>query len=333
MHRLLRTLLFLAAIPAAGILYQWTGSRRDRRRLLRPENLIDVHDGCQMFLSQMGAGKPTVIFESGIAATSQNWTHLQQVVSHFARTVTYDRSGLGWSSPSTSERTPSNIVRELRTLLQRAGVAPPYLLVGHSFGGLIVRRFAAEHPDEVVGVVLVDPMRPDEWANQSEAQRNELARGNQLTSIGIPCARFGLTRLVMTSLLCGSGKVARILGRVSGSSGQQVIDRLTCEVGKMPRETWPVVAAHWSNPEFYRGMASYVRAVPASVHEMHTAKPIEGIPVILLTPATAEPLSPDALRRIGPFTQQVIAEKSSHWIHLDEPGLVLDAIRRLGTRG
>jgi pimeloyl-ACP methyl ester carboxylesterase len=282
-----------------------------------------------MYLSQRGAGGPTVIFESGISATSLNWTHLQNSVSTFTRAIAYDRAGLGWSSPSPHERTPSNIVHELRILLERVGIPPPYILVGHSFGGVVVRHFAALHPAEVSGLILVDPMRPEEWSGEDAARHEELNQGMFLTKVGVPCAHIGLARLALTSLLTGSGRVARMLGRAAGEYGQRGFDRLTCEVGKMSPETRPIVVAHWSAPHFYRGMAAHLRAVPATVLEMQKAKPIEGIPVILLTPATAEPLSADALQRISPSTQQLIAEKSGHWIHLDEPELVLEAIRKM----
>jgi pimeloyl-ACP methyl ester carboxylesterase len=282
-----------------------------------------------MYLSQRGTGGPTVVFESGISATSLNWTHLQHTVSTFARAVTYDRAGLGWSSLSQHERTPSNIVRELRTLLQRAGVPPPYILVGHSFGGVIVRRFAIDHPAEVAGLILVDAMRPEEWSGEDAARQEELNQGMLLAKFGLPCAHIGLARLGLTSLLTGSGRVAQILERVGGADIQRIFERLTCEVGKMPPETRAIVAAHWSSPKFYRGMAAHLEAVPATVLEMQEARPIEGIPVILLTPPTAEPLSSDALRRIGSSTQQFFAEKSGHWIHLDEPAVVLDAISKM----
>ena len=253
-------------------------------------------------------------------------------MSTFARAIVYDRAGLGWSSPSPYERTPSNIVRELRLLLRKAAIPPPYILVGHSFGGVVARRFAIDHPSEVSGLVLVDPMRTEDWDHQSgqkPSQSDELQQGLRLTRIGLPCAYIGLARLALTSLLTGSGILSRLFGGLSGPDGQRVFERLTSEVGKMPPETRPIVAAHWSSPHFYRGMAAHLRAVPATVLEMSTSKPIENIPILLLTPATAEPLSPDALQCIGPFTEQIIAEKSTHWVHLDEPALVVEAIRRV----
>ncbi len=97
----------------------------------------------------------------------------------------------------------------------------------------------------------------------------------------------------------------------------------------MPREVWPVVAAHWSSPKFYRGLVAHLKAVPATVAEMHEAAVVKGVPVVLLTPATAEPLSHEGLGRIGLDVRQMIAERSGHWVHLDEPELVIDTIRAM----
>jgi pimeloyl-ACP methyl ester carboxylesterase len=327
MHSFLWVILLLLGLPLAGIAYQSLGECKDRRRYLRLGRLVHAGLGQRLFVTETGSIGPTIVLESGIAATSQNWSHIQQSLSSCARTVSYDRAGLGWSSASRTQRTPSNVVRELRTMLQQAGIAPPYLLVGHSFGGLVVRHFAAHHPEEVVGVVLVDAMRTEEWPPINQAQLAHLRRGVNLARMGVLTARFGLARLAITSLLCRSGRASQLLFRAAGNGGLHVMDRVTCEVGKMPREVWPIVAAHWSSPKFYRGLEAHVGAVPATVREMHDAKPIEGIPVVLLTPASAQPLSSEALRRIGPTTRQVLAHRSGHWVHLDEPELVLQTIR------
>jgi hypothetical protein len=101
----------------------------------------------------------------------------------------------------------------------------------------------------------------------------------------------------------------------------------------MPGEVWPIVAAHWASPKFYRGLAAHLEAVPATVAEMHEAEAIGGVPVVLLTPGTAEPLSSEELRRIGTGALQVIAERSGHWVHLDEPQLVVDTIRGIVEQG
>jgi pimeloyl-ACP methyl ester carboxylesterase len=108
-----------------------------------------------------------------------------------------------------------------------------------------------------------------------------------------------------------------------------VLDRIKDEVGKMPREVWPIVAAHWSRPSSFAGMRSHVEAVPDTVREMQNAKPIQNIPVLVLTPGKSTPLSDEHLGRIGNSVQQVIAPASAHWIHLDQPDLVIDSIREM----
>jgi pimeloyl-ACP methyl ester carboxylesterase len=97
----------------------------------------------------------------------------------------------------------------------------------------------------------------------------------------------------------------------------------------MPGEVWPIVAAHWSRPAFYAGMRSHVEAIPDTVREMQDAEPIRSIPVLVLTPGKSTPLTAAHLYRIGDNARQIIAEESAHWIHLDEPALVIDSIREM----
>ncbi|MGC1362819.1 MAG: alpha/beta hydrolase [Silvibacterium sp.] len=329
MYYLLSITGLAAALVAMGFLYQWFGAHYDRLRYASKGRWIDIGDGRRLYLLEKGSGDATVLFESGIAATNLNWFHIQEQISRIATTASYDRAGLGWSSACRTARTPGNIAVELHELLHGAGIKPPYILVGHSFGGLVMRRFALLYPEEVTSIVLVDPMRCEEWPPLDSTKQAMLDRALKLSSYAIPIAHLGLARLAVTSLLCRSGRVAERLAGAAGDGGKHVLGRIRGEVSKMPEEVWPIVAAHWSRPGYYAGMRSHVAAVPETVQEMQDSEPIRGIPVLVLTPGKSSPLSEDCLQRIGDSVQQVIATASAHWIHLDEPELVIDSIREM----
>jgi pimeloyl-ACP methyl ester carboxylesterase len=314
-----------------GFLYQYIGGHYDRLRFAGRGRWVSIGRKYRLYLLEKGSGGPTVLFEAGIAATNLNWFYIQETVSRFTGTASYDRGGLGWSSPCRTARTPGNIALELHDLLETANIKPPYILVGHSFGGLVMRRFALLYPEDVQGIVLVDPMRCEEWPPLDSSKQFEIDRGRKLTRYAITIARFGIARLAVTTLLCRSGRISGQLARATGAGGRHVLGRVTEEVRKMPREIWPIIAAHWSRPSYYRGMCSHVEAVPDSVREMQDVGPIHDIPVLVLTPGKSTPLSVEGLDRIGDNVQQVIAEASAHWIHLDEPDLVIDSIREMVT--
>ena len=114
-------------------------------------------DGRSMRLLIAGSGESTVVFENGLGPPLEMWGKVQPAVSRFARTVTYDRGGVGLSEAGPSPRDGRRIATELRAALRAAGVPPPYVLVGASLGGLYVRVFAGIYSDDVSGMVLVDP--------------------------------------------------------------------------------------------------------------------------------------------------------------------------------
>ena len=97
----------------------------------------------------------------------------------------------------------------------------------------------------------------------------------------------------------------------------------------MPEKVWALVAPTWSKPAFFRGMTAHIKGVPGTVVEMLNATPIVGRPVVLLTPGLAKAISNEELRKIGPEAGQLFAEKSGHWVHLDEPELVVEQIRKM----
>lgn len=132
-----------------------------------------VHvDGRAVEVVEAGAGEATVVFESGLGNDWTPWDNVASEVSRHARVFAYSRPGYGDSDPSATPRDAEHIVAELRALLSSQGYAPPYVLVGHSFGGTYMELFAKSHPDEVAGVVLVDP-RPRDFLKSCEQKKIE----------------------------------------------------------------------------------------------------------------------------------------------------------------
>lgn len=330
MHSFLWIVSGVCALFVAGLVYQWLGMRRDARRWRAPGQMVTIGEGRRIHLYSLGAGEPAVILEAGISASSLNWLGVQRTLAAHTRVVAYDRSGLGWSDPGDSPRTASNLAVELHAALQRGGVEPPYVLVGHSFGGLVVRRFASLYPAEVGGLVLVDPLRAKEWWPMSEDRRRMLAKGIRLAKRGALLARIGLVRAAVNLVMAGSRWLPQTIGRVTGGDGASVMNRLAGEVGKMPREVWPMVAAHWCNPRSFRAMAEHFEALPATAEEMRGVAPIRGMPVTVLTAGNVPQVPEFAARHVA-------AVDSGHWIHLDQPELVveeiLEIVRVLRARG
>lgn len=117
-----------------------------------------------------GQGSPSVVFESGLGGTSLDWVRVQPEVSRFARACSYDRAGYGWSERGPEPRHANRLATELERLLLHANVPPPYLLVGHSFGGLAVRLFAARNERRAVaGLVLVDATHEHQFQRMESA--------------------------------------------------------------------------------------------------------------------------------------------------------------------
>ncbi len=190
----------IVACVVGGAIYQIVASNNDRRNFPPPGQLIDV-DGHRLHLLVMGQSDntPTVVLESGTMAFSSYWAWVQPEIAKFARVVAYDRAGLGWSEPGPKPRDAQHIATELHTALRTAGINGPYVLVGHSEGGLYAPVFAALYPDEVAGLVLVDPEHPDVFnlPNGPSIKQSSTFIG----AWGPLIARLGLGRLIVPNMI------------------------------------------------------------------------------------------------------------------------------------
>ena len=190
---LLYPVIALLALASIGGGYETLGEAADAKAYPMPGQLIDV-GGHSLHLSCTGSGTPTVVLEPGAGGMSSSLGWIAPAVARDTRVCVYDRAGRGWSEPADTAQDSARIATDLHTLLQRGHVPGPYVLAGHSFGGLYVLTFAARYPDEVAGMVLVDSTAPASAAKPGAASPGDggMSRVSALVSTS---ARLGLGRL------------------------------------------------------------------------------------------------------------------------------------------
>ncbi|PYY17919.1 MAG: hypothetical protein DMG60_10015 [Acidobacteria bacterium] len=330
---MLHVIIILASavvlLVVGGFLFQTIGLKRDERRFPAPGQLIDV-GGYRLHLHALGAGSPSVILESGISASSLNWRTVQTEVAKFARVCSYDRAGLGWSDLCAQQCTPEALATQLWTLLRKADIPGPYIVVGHSFGGLIVQAFAGLYPQETAGLVLVDPLNPAEWTPITNEQRRMIRHGIRLSRRGAIAARFGVVRLSLNLLLAGNQLLPRLAAKLWSGNASQVTSRIAGQVQKMPQETWPLVAAHWKNHKSFEAMARHFEALAESAQKLSQVRQLSVAVTMLVGTQNEHPADPgEYAKRLSPETRLIFAQKSGHWIQLDEPDLVANSIAEM----
>lgn len=319
--------LFLGFLLAAGALYQSVGARRAARLYPPPGAMIDIA-GQHLHVVCAGEGGPPVIFESGIAASSLSWARVMRDVAAFTRVCAYDRAGLGWSEPARGPRTIARMLDEMHGILGNAAAAGPYVLVGHSFGAFLVSAYAARHPSDIAGLVLLDP--PSEW-HEMTAERARLLRGGiHLSRIGAVLARVGVVRACLALLTGGAPGVPRNLARVFGPTAAHTLERLVGEVRKLPPEVHPAVQALWCQPKCFSGMADHLQALVEGADAVARITSLPDVPVVVISSGdqTPETLARQrALAGLSPQGRHTTADAAGHWIQFDAPDLVVATIR------
>jgi pimeloyl-ACP methyl ester carboxylesterase len=193
----------LLALAVAGAIYQAIATERAERAYPPPGEMVGVGDH-RLHINCVGQGSPTVVLDAGSGGFSAQWVRVQREVSGTTRVCAYDRAGMGWSEMGPDPRDAKQVSGELHALLEGANIEGPYVLVGHSFGGLYMQTYAARYPDEVAGVALVDSSTdPDQFSQRPEArdshepQKRTFAVVPQLVRLGVSLpARLGVVRLL-----------------------------------------------------------------------------------------------------------------------------------------
>jgi pimeloyl-ACP methyl ester carboxylesterase len=198
---LLYPVIAVLALASIGGGYETLREAADAKAYPMPGQLIEV-GGHRLHLSCTGSGTPTVVLEPGAGGMSSILGWIAPAVARDTRVCVYDRAGRGWSEPADTAQDGAQIVTDLHTLLQRGHVPGPYVLAGHSFGGLYVLTFAARYPDEVAGMVLVDSTAPASAANPGTPSPGHGGSSNGMSRVSAlvsTAARLGLGRLYAQS--------------------------------------------------------------------------------------------------------------------------------------
>ena len=330
-HVLLLVLALFLATLALAMLAQLTCSRIDQRKFPAPGREIDI-PGARMHVREMGDRGPTVVLESGIAASSLNWCMLQPRLAAFAKTSSYDRAGFGWSTTENRSCSLTRITDDLHALVRAVDLPVPFVLVAHSFGGYISRTYAQRFPQDLAGVVLVDPLTPEEWISPTRSQRWMLRRGIWFSRIGGVLAAFGVVRFCLWLLARGKSDVPKGVLASFGNKATETVARILRELLKLPPEITRVIRARWSTPKFFWTMAAYIQSLPRCAGELHDHPFPSDIPVTVLSGAhqTPERLAEHAaIANHSRRGRHLIAARGAHWIHLDQPELVVEAVREM----
>ncbi|MFW6056926.1 MAG: alpha/beta hydrolase [Chloroflexota bacterium] len=342
------TLLVLAGVVVLFLsvsLYGRIAALSWERTPYPPGRLIDAA-GTRLYVRVKGDDTPVVVIEPALGSPAAEWWHIQEELARTTTVVTYDRAGYGWSRPGTRPRTGRQVVEELHTMLHNAALPGPYILVGHSQGGLYMQLFGRLYPDEVAGAVFLDPLSSDNRRFKAEL-KPEVYKNSQIDTLPTINSVATLQRLGLMRVLRGVIE-PKMLGYHQS----------------LPAPTREVIWQHYAMPKARSAiMDEYAQnATPANTSDVRSAGTFPDVPVKILYHSprrmVRELMAQGRLQRddadevemiweqlvrgylrLSPHGEWIVAQESGHYIHLDEPDVVLneinelvEAVRSSGTR-
>ena len=315
----MNNLLFLALTTSYHGLATWIENSRDRL----PGQLIDV-GGYKLHLYCRGEGNPTVIIDHSLGGIDGYF--LIEEIAKITRVCLYDRAGYGWSEMSPQPRCSEEIVKELDTLLSQAKIEPPYILVGDSFGSYNVRLYAARFPEKVVGIVLTDGLHEKEM-------------------LKMPFLLMGLKFFFMSGFAISAIGATLGLIRLLGIVG--VFEFIKKELRHFPQTTLQIVKRSFYRPKHWLTMWREMWNLETSARQVGLVDNLGNLPIVSIKaktflrrtigtfyfPIAASDRLRDKMHaqllEISTNCVQIKAEKSSHFVWIDEPEIIVAAIQKI----
>jgi pimeloyl-ACP methyl ester carboxylesterase len=308
----LRAVMAVVAVGVASSIYQQIAEAADKRRFPPPGRTVDIGSR-RMHVLAMGSGSPAVVIVPALGANVLEWVRVLRAAAACTTVCAYDRAGLGWSDPQHGTVTVDGMADDLHALLKAADIAPPYVIAGHSMGGIVARRFRSRYPGDVAGMLLVDSSHED-----------------QARRLGDDGAWYGLKRAARRQLrILGVRRIAARLGLVGGLGDAS----LAWET--VPEHTDAAKAVSLSTNQ----RRTAVREMLLLARPQRQPQDLGALPLTVLSAGSSGRrkwgawtdwcLLQDELAALSSRGVHMYAVNADHNVHLDDPGVVVQAIHDL----
>jgi pimeloyl-ACP methyl ester carboxylesterase len=299
------SLAALLCLLLVGYIFEPVAEAADAKAYPPPGQLVDV-GGYRLHINCIGTGSPTVVIDAGLGDWSTSWGgFVQPEVAKTTRVCTYDRAGMGWSEAGPLPRDAAQFAKELHTLLQNAHIQGPYVMVGHSLGGLPVRLFVHDYASEIAGVVLIESMSPRQFTQSPTEVQSQTNSQSQPFSLQAALSRIGVVRLLV---------------RLPG---------IAPSVPANEEAYYPL----YIRPQSLQATTNESQGMPAAGVQVAAVNSFGDLPLIVLTARLNDlpdwPAWQAELLQLSSNSQQLFAENSGHNVQADEPEAAIAAILQM----